>query len=273
MPDLSFPLPTISWFIAIASLAALAWAVGIVVGRSPAPTSRAALLAAVVMLLGWGYLMRNQEVAVQLLPAWFLGRIEGVAAVPLFMLIVGIAWSKAQMSRQRHVIVWAMIVGAIYFVQGGWWMVQPTPALGAGRTYGDSYVYQSEDYTCVAAASATALRILGIDTSEAEMVALTDTRPGTGSTTIRAMAGLQRKLEGTGLRVDLISPTFHELQLVSVPALTPLQFDRTRRHMVTILKVSADGVVIADPTEGSLFLSRAEFEAAYRGQVLVIRER
>jgi len=273
MPDLSFPLPTVSWFIATASLAALAWAIGIVLGRSTVSASRAALLGAVAVLLAWGYLMRNQDVAVQLLPASLLSRVEGVAAVPLFMLIIGIAWSKAQMSRQRHVIARAMIVGAIYFVQGGWWMVQPTPAMGAGHTDGQAYVYQSEDYTCVAAASATALRMLGIPTTEAEMVELTDTRPGTGATTLRAMAGLERKLEGTGYRVDLVSPNFQEMQRIALPALTPLQIDRTRRHMVTILRVTPQSVVIADPTEGTLYLSREEFESVYRGQVLVIEKR
>jgi len=271
MAELVDQLPTISWFIAVASLAALAWAVGVSVGRSSIAVSRSALVLSVAGLLAWGYLMRRQEVAVQLIPAAVLSRVEGVAAVPLFMLVVGIAWTRAHLSRQRHIIGWAMVVGAIYFVQGGWWMVQTTPAMGQSRSLGGEIVLQSQDYSCVAAASATALNMLGIHASEAEMAELTETRPGTGATTLRAMAGLQRKLEGTGYRVDLISPDYARLCRVEPPALTPLQFDAARRHMVTLLNVGPQGATYVDPLEGIAYLERKQFIKVYRGQVLVLR--
>ena len=271
MPDLVQELPAISWFIAVASLAAMAWAVGVSVGRSSAPVSRTGLLLGVAGLLAWGYLMRHQEVAVQLIPASVLSRVEGVAAVPLFMLVVGIAWTRAHLSRQRHIIGWAMVVGAIYFVQGGWWMLQTTPAMGQRQATVSGIVLQSQDYSCVAAASATALNMLGIATSEAEMAELTETRPGTGATTLRAMAALERKLVGTGYRVDLVSPDYPRLCLIDLPALTPLQFDATRRHMVTLLSVSPEGVTYADPMEGMAYMDRKSFMKVYRGQVLVLR--
>jgi len=271
MAELVDQLPTISWFIAVASLAALAWAVGVSVGRSSIAVSRSALVLSVAGLLAWGYLMRRQEVAVQLIPAAVLSRVEGVAAIPLFMLVVGIAWTRAHLSRQRHVIGWAMVVGAIYFVQGGWWMLQTTPAMGQSRSIGDGIVLQSQDYSCVAAASATALNLLGIHATEAEMAELTETRSGTGATTLRAMAGLQRKLEGTGYRVDLISPDYARLCRVEPPALTPLQFDAARRHMVTLLNVGPQGATYVDPLEGIAYLERKQFIKVYRGQVLVLR--
>ncbi len=271
MHDLLFPLPAISWFITIASCAALAWALGVVIGRSHLIASRAALLASVVVLLAWGYLMRHQDVAVQILPTQLLSRIEGVAAVPVFMLIVGIAWSRASMSRQRHVACCAMVIGALFFYQGGGWMIQPTPAMGTSRMMDNGMVMQSEDYSCVAAAAATALNRIGVPTTEAEMVRLTDTRPGRGATTLRAMAAMEQKLRGTGMRVALIAADFNALQLINPPALTPLQFEKSRLHMVTILDVNPVGLTIADPTEGLIFMERGEFESVYRGQVVVIR--
>lgn len=262
-------LPSLSWFIGTASLSVLAWAGGTVLGRQYDRSGRSMLYASVAVLFAWVWLMRRQDVAVTLLPVSVLSRLEGVAAAPIFMLIVGIAWGRAELSRQRHIAAWAAVVGAVYFLQGGWWMVQPNPALGTQRTQQD-VVLQSRDYTCVAASCATVLTQFGVRTSEEEMARLTDTRPGSGSTMMRALAGLEQRLIGEGLAPALISVRYEDLHTIPTPAMTALQYRPRQRHMVAILEVLPGGVLYADPMSGMEYATHSMFRSRYRGTVIVI---
>ena len=85
-------------------------------------------------------------------------------------------------------------------------MIQSTPRNAFGRQTSSGPVMQSQDYSCVPAACATALNQLGLPTTEAEMAELTQTRPGTGATLIRALAGLRERLAGTSFSVELVQP-------------------------------------------------------------------
>jgi predicted double-glycine peptidase len=193
---------------------------------------------------------------------------EGVGAVPLFMIVIGVAWSRARRPRQRRMTALAACFGAVYFVQGSMWMLQSTPTAVLGATPGSRVVMQSQDFTCVPASCATALNHLGIRSTEAEMAALTDARPGTGSTMIRAMHGLRHRLAGTGISLDLVQPDYDQLRSLHPPLLTPLRLDPRQMHMVVILSVHHDFVRIADPQEGVIYLTRQEFNEVYTGQVL-----
>ncbi|MEO0587988.1 MAG: hypothetical protein AAF078_10140, partial [Planctomycetota bacterium] len=118
-------------------------------------------------------------------------------------LIVGEAMAAASLPRQRVMARCSAVVGMAFFVYGGLWMIQPVPTLG-GSSNVPGRALQSTEYTCVAAASATALDTLGIPASEMEMAELTGTRPAQGATLIRAYDGLRRKLEGTAYRPRLV---------------------------------------------------------------------
>jgi predicted double-glycine peptidase len=262
---------SIGWFIGIAALAVGAWSGGVYLGRGP--RWRPALIIGMLMLGGWAWLIHHPAVAVRAIPLPLLSRIEGVAAVPIFMMIVGIALGRSHLPRQKRLALWATLLGSVYFLQGGFWLLQVTPQVGLAQTIEHGPIKQSQDYSCVPAATATTLNLLGFYTTEAEMARLTDTRAGTGSTMIRAMNGLNRRLQGTSYTVELIEPTVRQLRVVRLPALVPLQFEATRRHMVTILEVDSEKVRIADPLEGTINLLCAEFEQAYRNQVLVFRPR
>lgn len=258
------------WFVVWAGLSLLAMAFGHHLGRRGATWTRITILAGVLLMVAWSWLIRHPSVAVRVIPVQVLSHIEGIASVPIFMLIVGVAWQHAKMARQRHVIIWATLLAITFFVKSGWWMVQSTPAVGFASQINMSQpvVRQSQDYSCVPAACATALNLLGIPTTEADMAYLTQTRPGTGSTTIRAMDGLQQRLVGTDIDVQLLEPGYAELRSLPMPAITPLEYEAGYRHMVTIIRVSASGVWLADPMEGPVYLTRATFEQVYRRQVL-----
>ncbi len=263
---------SIYWFIAILGVSALSLMLGLHLGRGPKSHGRIGLIIGVVLLGLWAWLMKNPAVALEIIPLQVLSRIEGTAAVPVFFAVVGIAWSRSRLSRQRRLVAWAFVLGAIYLIQGGAWMLQSTPSVGFAQTIKrDQPVRQSQEYSCVPAACATALNILGYYTTEAEMARLTYTRPGTGSTIIRAMDGLSRRLAGSGYEVKLLQPSYEELRRLPMPALTPLQLESTRRHMVTILSVDPDWVEFSDPVEGEMSLPRDVFEHYYVGQVLVFQ--
>ena len=279
------------WFILLAVLAVFGFVAGNWMSRGSRQRTVLVGGGALGLLAIWVWLLHHPAVAVHVLPVSVLAHVEGVGAVPLFMAIVGVAWTNASLPRQRRITILAAFFGGIFFLQGSLWMLQSAPARVLGESSRQTVVMQSQDYTCVPAACATALHRLGVLTSEAEMAELTQTRPGTGSTLIRALDGLRRKLDremgriagvdadeseasirsvriaGT-LRPELLQPALTELVLLQPPLITPLQAETTQLHMVVILSVDRGSIRIADPELGVIRLSTDEFAQQYTGQVI-----
>jgi len=265
--------PTIGWFVTIGSLSSLAWAGGYYLGKGPASVARATLLAGLTSMLVWGWLHYHPAVAVKLIPVSVLSRIEGVGGVPMFMLLLGLAWSRARLARQKRVISWAIMFGAVFFIHGGMWMLQSTPEQGFASTVDSESIRQSQEYSCVPAASAHALTLLGFPTSEKYMARLSQTRPGTGSTLIRAMQGLSERLADTPYAVELLQVKPEELRYMPCPILTTFRYEPTRFHMVTITAVTDTDIMVADPIEGNMKVSWATIDTVFSGQVLVFVRR
>ena len=260
------------WFLSAILFTGLAGITGLAAGRGRAGTARAAGLAGIAWMLGWAWLVHHPDVAVQFLSVEVLSRVEGFGGVPAFMLMLGVLWSRTLRSRQRMLVVWAAVFGGIYFVNGGLWLIQDTPTAVLGHAApgnAGALVLQSQDYSCVPASCATALNLLGRPSSEAQMARLTDTRPGTGATTLRALRGLNARLAQTPLRARLLVGSFEQIRVVDLPALTPLQYESTRRHMVVILDWTADGVWLMDPMAGLYEISIEDFRTLFVGQVIV----
>ena len=256
------------WFFWQAAMSAAALLAGIRLGSGP---SRPAGLGAggSLGLLGlWVWLLRHPSVAVHVIPLRILTHVEGTGAAPFFMFVMGVLWKRSSLPRQRRVTVIAIWLGVVYFFQGGFWMLQTTPRSLLAETISGEIMLQSEDYTCVPAACATALVQLGVGATEAELAQLTRTRAGFGSTLIRAMDGLNRKLKGTGIRVVLVEPSYDELLGYPMPALTPLHLETTRRHMVVLQQVTDSSVSVIDPQLGKIRIPRDQFEQSYCRQVL-----
>ncbi len=267
--------PDLLWFLAMSVFAALSWAAGIVYGRRYPDHLGVAIAVSVALLVCATYLSRHPAVAVQVIPVDVLRQIEGSVAVPFFLFIVGLILARAQLPRQRRVAGWATLLGVVYFIQGSFWLLQPTPQVGFARSAGSGAVLQSADYSCVPAACATTLNLLGHPTSEAEMVHLTATRPGVGSTTVRALHGLNQRLDN--LRAPghfyLLPASPESLRVMPLPALTALRFERTRRHMVTLVETDRFGVVIEDPIDGRIHLAWGEFAQYYNGEIILYATR
>lgn len=266
----------VAWFFIAVMLSVAGWLVGRRAGAASDRASRLAALLGLVALLTWVWLVRNPSVSVQLIPLWVLSRLEGVGSVPLFAIVLGVCWERAHLPRQRFAIGWAMALGIVYLVNGGSWLLKQTPdaAFADKLPVGSSnIVFQSQDYSCVPAACATLLHRWGHPTSEAEMVALTRTRSGSGSTTLRALEGLSARLVGTDLRPVLLQVEIEDLASLPMPLLTPLRLEASREHMVGVFRVDFDAFLIFDPMEGSYRMRPEEFERYFTGRVIVLEKR
>lgn len=257
------------WFALVVVAMGLAWFAGRLVVRTQPRLRRNLMIGgALVLLVIWSLLIRHPTIAVHVLPVRALARLEGVGAAPLFIFIVSAGWQLADVMRQRAIMLMGLCLGLAYFFQGGLWMMRPTPTNAFGRMDGGYCVQQTQDYSCVPAASATALRMLGLRSNEEEMAQLTETRPGSGATLLRAFYGLSERLTHTGITPELLEPGYDQLMALEPPLLTPLRYEAARLHMVTVVDVRPNLVVVADPQYGIEFISRYRFEELYVGQVI-----
>ena len=265
------------WFMWQAVVSGVALLGGLRIGRGPRRRATIASVLAFMLMGVWLWLQRHPAVAVHAFPVQLFSYFEGTGAVPFFMFNMGIAWRCSAGSRQRRVVALAVCLGAVYFVNGGIWMLQATPrSLLANDSDGD-VTMQSSDFSCVAAACATVLNKLAepdasgipsLRTTESEMAILTRTRPGFGATIVRALEGLNYKLEPTPMRAVLLEVSYEQLQALAMPAVTPLQLGMTRHHMVVLREVNADHVEMFDPQNGDVTMMREDFEATFSHQVI-----
>ena len=262
----------ISWFLLVALLSWGAWLAGVRIAGRSRRAARCTLVTAGSLLVMWVWLMKRPAVAAEILPIGVLSQIEGVGSLPWFMLLLGAAWARSVRPRQKVVIGWAMLLGLMVFVNGGRWMLQSTPSAVMGAERGALTVLQSQDYTCVPASCATMLNRLGHRTTEAEMAELTRTRPGVGSTSMRAVDGVNRLLAQAGVpeRAVLLELELDEVTDGLLPVMTPVNLEPGRRHMVVITGHRRGFIEVVDPMEGTTLYERDEFRAIYGGHVVAI---
>jgi predicted double-glycine peptidase len=263
---------SVLWFILLAAFSAGGFALGRRIARAEPWHGRLWLIAGMTLLGLWAWLFHRPDVAIRLIPVGVLSYLEGTAAAPIFMLILGIAWERSKNGRQKGVTAAAILVGVFYFMHGGLWMLQTTPVGGFTRSARANVVMQSSSFSCVPASCATALNLMGLPSTEAQMAELTQTRPNSGATLIRAVDGLRRRLNGSDVGVELVQSTYDQLTQMPKPALTALSFEPTRRHMVVVTRATDRGAWVIDPMDGTLWMPRSEFEPLYNGEVIVFRQ-
>lgn len=263
----------LGWFFLLALLAVTGLRLGHRVGHGSDYRAWITLVMAIMLLSFWTWLQHHPGIAVRIIPVQLLSYIEGVASVPVFLFIIGVAWARARLTHQKRLTVLAACLGGVFFLQGGMWMLQTTPSSALGDQQGN-LVMQSQDFSCVPAACATALNRLGVRTSEAEMAELTFTRPGTGATLIRAAGGLRERLAGTDFTVQIVDATVDQLSALSTPMITPLRLESSQFHMVVIADAHPRyGMLIIDPTNGPMQFSLKEFAEVYSGSVIHFESR
>lgn len=260
------------WFVGLALLTVLSLVLGCWWARRSPYRGWVMVVLGLICLCACSWLQRNPATAATFIPVGSLQYLEGTAAVPFFMLILGVGWSHARKLRQRGFVGIGVMIGAMFFLQGSLWMVTKTPANLFNQTQASHMVVmQSQKYSCVPAASATALNMLGFQSTEAQMAAYTHTRPGMGSTTVRAAEGLTRRLDGSGIAVRIINANVDRLALLPSPMLLTVNFDQNPgyNHMIVVLETNAYGAHVLDPTDGLFFLPWSALKDAIAGPAIV----
>ena len=256
-------------FVGAALLAVAGWRWSSAAARRRPQQAWAIALVALATIAWWAWLLHHPAVAVRALPTAALSRLEGAAPLPLLAVALGAMWARATIQRQRWVIAAALVLGVAHFVHGAGWMVKPTPASAMAQRPTRGPAYQSEDYSCVAAACATALTRLGVPTSEGEMARLSGTSPGSGATVVRALYALQQRLATTPFTVELFQPTPAELTRLPTPMLALVAAGPLQRHMVVLDHVTAERVLMTDPVGGQVLITAEDFAQQFAGVVLV----
>jgi uncharacterized protein len=171
------------------------------------------------------------------------------------------------------------------------WVALTAPSAAQVRTHGEgggsftvsvmswrdipfrSVVRQQYDYSCGSAAVATLLRYhYGDAVGEGEVF---QSMFGRGDQArIRevgfSMLDMRTYLESRGYGADGLRLSLDRLAALNMPAIALITHDNYR-HFVVVKGISADSVLVGDPTFGLQTYTRAEFEAVWNGVVLAIR--
>lgn len=134
-------------------------------------------------------------------------------------------------------------------------------------------VRQQYDYSCGSAAVATMLRFhYGMDVNESEVFQAMYERGDQAR--VRSvgfsMLDMRSYLESRGFRADGLRLSLDRLAELQVPAIALITHDNYR-HFVVVKGITADRVLVGDPTFGLQSYSREEFAEIWNGVVLAIR--
>ncbi len=134
-------------------------------------------------------------------------------------------------------------------------------------------VRQQYDYSCGSAAVATMLRFhYGLSINEGEVFQSMYERGDQAR--IRAvgfsMLDMRAYLETRGFHADGLRLSLDRLAELQVPAIALITHNNYR-HFVVVKGISADRVLVGDPTFGLQTYTRAEFTEIWNGVVLAVR--
>ncbi|MEQ1809223.1 MAG: C39 family peptidase [Terricaulis sp.] len=135
-------------------------------------------------------------------------------------------------------------------------------------------VRQQYDYSCGSAAVATLLRFhYGLQVNESEV--FQSMYAGGDQARIRSvgfsMLDMRSYLQSRGFQADGLRLSLDRLASLQTPAIALITHNNYR-HFVVVKGISADRVLVGDPTFGLQSFTRAEFEAVWNGVVLAVRQ-
>lgn len=132
---------------------------------------------------------------------------------------------------------------------------------------GPAEVCQSTGWSCGPAATAWALRLKGIPTTERECARLSATTPLHGTTT----RGTVRAIHAHGLQADVTTRApWERLITATKPALTDTYIGAGTAHIVVLLDANDRSITVGDPLYGEQAFPREDFEKVWMRTVIEI---
>jgi len=143
--------------------------------------------------------------------------------------------------------------------------------LEPGTFYNGTYI-QAADYTCGPAAAVNALFQLGIEADERELAIYAYTSPHTGTSDDLLAKAIEKLYGSQGVtckyrRFDSISD-----MKGNCPVIVVTRFSFLVDHYVTVIEVTDDKVVIANPATGREALTYEEFQKKWRSVGIVLKK-
>jgi len=235
-------------------IAALFLAVGRWLGEQNKHIARFTLIAAFVLIALAAVPRFHPTLLHTTLPLSVSIYLEGTLATFPLMLMAGALWGYRPARNLRRTGPLLIVLAVVYFLFSGIWMVLPDIRfVEREHITAQGVTLQRRSDTCAPSACATALRRMGITTTEAEMSHAVLAKPGRGSTLARAAYGLRQHLAPHGINVSLMDLDADEVVRIARPAqpvLVVIRSNIAADHMVVVLGRLGNGVVIANPSPG-----------------------
>lgn len=142
------------------------------------------------------------------------------------------------------------------------------PDVLSGRPGQNHVCMQTSTYSCGAAAASTMLAEFGVESTEGEMASLCNTSPVWGTDEFSVARGLDRKLGAR--RARIVDADWQDLAALGRPALATMKLNVVVDPWVVVLHAHEGGVLVGDPIEGQVTLSKREFLARWRGVLVCV---
>jgi hypothetical protein len=254
------------------ALFAACWAAGLWVGGRSKPVALAAAALTFGMIALRVLFRLRPEIEYPLLSSNLYSAMRPLWVFPFAFISLGLGVRQMRPRPLRAAVEIAALALFAFALQQPWARATFNPGDYAGAPDHDGVCLQTQDFTCGAAAAATLLTQIGIQTNEREMEELCSATPVTGTDEITVCRALQMRLSGTGLRVTIERPGLDHLARQLRPVLARIRSDLLRDHWVVLLAMNDQTAVLADPLLGKIQVPVGEFCASWRGIIVVISE-
>ncbi len=201
------------------------------------------------------------------MPAWLQNHIFAAYWGAICSLLAyGFAFACSSKFRGKDTGRWAVLGVAILVVSAiqvfGWWKTHADRLTvpEAPRIARDGVILQSTPASCVPASAANVAKILGVNTSEAEMARFCDAHTD-GTYPAQALAGLQR----IGISGRKVSEPNHDIRAIKPPAIL---FFLDDTHAVVYVSLSNGLAEIWNPSVGKTWLAPERLASLWTGHAL-----
>jgi predicted double-glycine peptidase len=210
-------------------------------------------------------------------PFYFInaGRREFVIFAFAIPIVFGTLIPRLSRKREKILISIMLIIASVLF------FVFPfmTPALVRHKlenlrtTFSDDgFCLQTTNYTCGPAAAVSALARFGIEAQEGEIAVLAYSSPQMGTADDLLGRAIEKRYGSEGIRCSYRYFDSIEQLKHNCPTIAVIKYSFFVDHYVTVLKVTENKVIIADPIVGGAEYTYEQFKDKWRFVGIVVKK-